>query len=206
MVLRGIILEMLPSMWPMMVIIGVIVISLRLGYLLKQGKRIVIYKEVMSLIFIIYVLCLYYIVTYKNINYGGVNLVPFKEMFRYSFMSDKFIKNIIGNIVLFIPYGYFSSYFLNNKKFSFNVLLTLIVTLSIELVQYNIGRTFDIDDIILNVIGGVIGFVVYIALDAVKGRLPKFLKSDTFLNILSIVLIVILIIYTFNINVVAWFK
>lgn len=117
MVLRGIILEMLPSMWPMMVIIGVIVISLRLGYLLKQGKRIVIYKEVMSLIFIIYVLCLYYIVTYKNINYGGVNLVPFKEMFRYSFMSDKFIKNIIGNIVLFIPYGYFSSYFLNNKVF-----------------------------------------------------------------------------------------
>ena len=126
MALRGIILEMLPSMWPMMVIIGVIVISLRLGYLLKQGKRIVIYKEVMSLIFIIYVLCLYYIVTYKNINYGGVNLVPFKEMFRYSFMSDKFIKNIIGNIVLFIPYGYFSSYFLNNKKFSFNILFTLI--------------------------------------------------------------------------------
>lgn len=206
MVLRGIILEMLPSMWPMMVIIGVIVISLRLGYLLKQGKRIVIYKEVMSLIFIIYVLCLYYIVTYKNINYGGVNLVPFKEMFRYSFMSDKFIKNIIGNIVLFIPYGYFSSYFLNNKKFSFNILFTLIVTLSIELVQYNIGRTFDIDDIILNVIGGVIGFVVYIALDAVKGRLPKSLKSDTFLNILSIVIVVILIIYTFNINVVAWFK
>lgn len=206
MVLRGIILEMLPSMWPMMVIIGVIVISLRLGYLLKQGKRIVIYKEVMSLIFIIYVLCLYYIVTYKNINYGGVNLVPFKEMFRYSFMSDKFIKNIIGNIVLFIPYGYFSSYFLNNKKFSFNILFTLIVTLSIELVQYNIGRTFDIDDIILNVIGGVIGFVVYIALDAVKVRLPKFLKSDTFLNILSIVIVVILIIYTFNINVVAWFK
>ena len=206
MALRGIILEMLPSMWPMMVIIGVIVISLRLGYLLKQGKRIVIYKEVMSLIFIIYVLCLYYIVTYKNINYGGVNLVPFKEMFRYSFMSDKFIKNIIGNIVLFIPYGYFSSYFLNNKKFSFNVLLTLIVTLPIELVQYNIGRTFDIDDIILNVIGGVIGFIVYIALDAVKGRLPKFLKSDTFLNILSIVIVVILIIYTFNINVVAWFK
>lgn len=206
MALRGIILEMLPSMWPMMVIIGVIVISLRLVYLLKQGKRIVIYKEVMSLIFIIYVLCLYYIVTYKNINYGGVNLVPFKEIFRYSFMSDKFIKNIIGNIVLFIPYGYFSSYFLNNKKFSFNVLLTLIVTLSIELVQYNIGRTFDIDDIILNVIGGVIGFIVYIALDAVKGRLPKFLKSDTFLNILSIVIVVILIIYTFNINVVAWFK
>ena len=206
MALRGIILEMLPSMWPMMVIIGVIVISLRLGYLLKQGKRIVIYKEVMSLIFIIYVLCLYYIVTYKNINYGGVNLVPFKEMFRYSFMSDKFIKNIIGNIVLFIPYGYFSSYFLNNKKFSFNILFTLIVTLSIELVQYNIGRTFDIDDIILNVIGGVIGFIVYIALDAVKGKLHKFLKSDTFLNILSIVIIVILIIYTFNINVVAWFK
>ena len=55
MALRGIILEMLPSMWPMMVIIGVIVISLRLGYLLKQGKRIVIYKEVMSLIFYSYV-------------------------------------------------------------------------------------------------------------------------------------------------------
>ena len=110
MALRGIILEMLPSMWPMMVIIGVIVISLRLGYLLKQGKRIVIYKEVMSLIFIIYVLCLYYIVTYKNINYGGLNLVPFKEMFRYSFMSDKFIKNIIIHLSFFFIYTYINCF------------------------------------------------------------------------------------------------
>ena len=114
MVVREIIKDMLPSMWPLITFVSVVAISLRLAYL-KGSKKFVLHKELMSLIFIIYILCLYFVVTGQDVNYGGVNLIPFKEMFRYEFGSYKFMKNIVGNILLFIPYGYYSSYYLNNK-------------------------------------------------------------------------------------------
>lgn len=197
---RQIIKELVPGMLPLVIFVSVVIISLRLTYL-KGSKKIVFHKELLMLIFIIYILCLYHVVTVQDINYGGINLIPFKEMFRYEIGSYKFIKNIIGNIVLFIPYGFFSSYYLNNKKMSRNIFLCLIATFTIETIQYYIGRVFDIDDIILNVIGGLIGYLFYIALMAIKERLPKFMKSDWFLNLLFIIIIMFGIIYGFNLNI-----
>ena len=58
-----------------------------------------------------------------------------------------------------------------------------------------IGRSFDVDDIILNVVGGIIGFLLYISLNAIRTHLPKFLRKDWFLNLLSILVIVLIILY-----------
>ena len=110
MVLKDIIEDVLPSIWPLVLFISVVVVSLRGTYLFTGSKKTIIYKEVLGLIFIIYILCLYHVLTYKNTGYGGVNLTPFKEMFRYTFGSDNFVKNIVGNILLFIPFGFFASY------------------------------------------------------------------------------------------------
>lgn len=200
MIVKEVIKDMLPSMWPLLVFVSIVAISLRIAFL-KGSKRFVLHKELMALVFILYILCLYSVVTYQDINYGGINLIPFKEMFRYEIGSYKFIKNIIGNILLFIPYGFFSSYYLNNKKISTNVVLCLIASLSIEIIQYHIGRVFDIDDIILNVLGGFIGCLLYVALNAIKNKLPKFMRSDAFLNFLFILIIILGIIYGFNINI-----
>ena len=203
MIVKEVITDMLPSMWPLLVFVSVVAISLRLTFL-KGSRKFVLHKELMGLIFIIYVLCLYYVVTAQDINYGGVNLIPFKEMFRYEIGSYKFMKNILGNILLFLPYGFFSSYYLNNKKISTNVILCLIASFSIECIQYYIGRVFDIDDIILNVVGGFCGCLLYVALTAIKGKLPKFMKSDGFLNFLFILVIVLGILFGFNINIFSY--
>lgn len=203
MVVKEVISKMIPSMWPLIVFVSIVAISLRLGFL-KGSKRFVLHKELMSLIFIIYILCLYYVVTVQDINYGGINLIPFKEMFRYDIGSYKFMKNIVGNILLFIPYGFFSSYYLNNKKISMNVILCLIASFSIECIQYYIGRVFDIDDVILNVFGGFCGCLLYVALSAIKGKLPKFMKSDAFLNLLFILVIILGILFGFNINIFSY--
>lgn len=200
MIVKEVIKDMIPSMWPLLVFVSVVAISLRIAFL-KGSKRFVLHKELMALVFILYVLCLYSVVTYQDINYGGINLIPFKEMFRYEIGSYKFIKNIIGNILLFIPYGFFSSYYLNNKKIGTNVLLCLIASSCIEIIQYYIGRVFDIDDIILNVLGGFIGCLLFVALNAIKNKLPKFMRSDAFLNFLFILIIILGIIYGFNINI-----
>ena len=203
MIAKEVIKEMLPSMWPLLTFVSVVAISMRIAFL-RGSKKFVFHRELMALIFIIYILCLYYVVTAQDINYGGINLIPFKEMFRYEIGSYKFMKNIVGNILLFIPYGFFSSYYLENRKIGTNVFICLIATLCIETIQYYIGRVFDIDDIILNVLGGFIGCLIYVALTAIKSKLPRFMKSDGFLNFLFILIVVLGIIYGFNIDIFSY--
>ncbi len=198
--IKNVFMEVMPGVWPMLIIITVIVSTLRIAYLITKHKRFQLHKEIIYLIFIIYILCLFHVVTFQDVNYGTSNFVPFKEIFRYSFGSPKFVKNICGNILLFIPYGFISSYLLKNKKFSVITILTIIVSLTIETVQYYIGRVFDIDDIILNLVGGICGFLIYIGLDAIRNKI-KILKNDTILDILIILVLAIVIIYSFNINI-----
>ena len=204
MIVKNIIEELFPNMWPMMIFISVVAISVRLAYIFKGSRKFVFHKELLGLVFILYVLCLYYILTYNDTAYGGVNLVPFKEMFRYSFGSYKFIKNVVGNIVLFIPFGFFVSYYLNSKKLGLPFLVTLIVTACAECIQYYIGRTFDIDDIILNLIGGFLGYLLFICLTAIKGKLPRFMRSDAFMNFLAIVIITLIVLFSLGINIFSY--
>ena len=103
--IKDIFLETLPDVWPMIVIILVIVCSLRITYLITKHKKFQFHKELIYLIAIIYILCLFYVVTFQDSNYGVSNYVPFKEIFRYSIGSHKFMKNILGNIILFIPWA-----------------------------------------------------------------------------------------------------
>lgn len=201
MIINNLINDIFKDIWPMILIITVITSSLRITFLIKQNKKISLYKELLNLIFIIYILCLYHVVTFQDINYGTNNFMPFREIFRYSIGSHKFFKNIIGNIILFIPFGFFTSYYLKNKKILTPLILTIIASSTIEIVQYYIGRVFDIDDIILNTFGGILGFLLFIGFDAIRHRLPKIFKNDTFLNILIIIIILLIIIYSFNLNI-----
>lgn len=198
--IKNVFMEVIPDVWPMLIIILVIVCSLRIAYLITKHKKFQLHKELIYLIAIIYILCLFHVVTFQDSNYGASNFVPFKEIFRYSIGSDKFIKNVLGNIVLFIPYGFLTSYLLNNKKLSVISVLTIIASLTIETVQYYIGRVFDIDDIILNLVGGIVGFLIFIGIDAIRSKI-KIFRNDTVLDILIILILAIVIIYSFNINI-----
>ena len=198
--IKNVFIESLPNIWPMIVIILVIVTSLRIAYLITKHKKFLLHKELIYLIAITYILCLFYVVTFQDSNYGVSNYIPFKEIFRYNIGSRKFIKNILGNIMLFIPYGFLSSYILKNRKISITFILSLIVSVTIEVVQYHIGRVFDIDDIILNVLGGIIGGLLFIGIDAIQNKV-KILKNDTVIDILVILLLIIIIMYSFNINI-----
>ena len=198
--IKNVFIASLPNIWPMIVIILVIVTSLRIAYLITKHKKFLLHKELIYLIAITYILCLFYVVTFQDSNYGVSNYIPFKEIFRYNIGSRKFIKNILGNIMLFIPYGFLSSYILKNRKISITFILSLIVSVTIEVVQYYIGRVFDIDDIILNVLGGIIGGLLFIGIDAIQNKV-KILKNDTVIDILVILLLIITIMYSFNINI-----
>lgn len=202
--IKNMITSFFPDVWPLVIIITVIACSLRMAYLIKNNQKFCFYKELFTLIFIIYVVCLFEIVTLQDNNYGLSNFIPFKEMLRYEFGSRLFIKNIVGNILLFLPYGYFSSEYLKSKKISTPCILTLIVSLTIELVQLNIGRTFDVDDVILNTVGGILGYLLYRLIDKIKSKLPKFFKTEGFMNFFVVLILVLFIIYLCDLHMMNW--
>ena len=204
--IKSIITSYFHDVWPVIIIITVIATSLRIAYLLKNRQRFCFYKEISVLLFILYVMCLFEIVTLQDYNYGLSNYIPFKEIFRYEVGSRLFIKNIIGNVLLFLPYGYFASDYLKSKKILPICFLTMLVSVTIEYVQLNIGRTFDIDDVILNTMGGIFGYLLYRLIERIKGKLPSILKTDGFLNFFVILMLIIGIIYLFDWPVIEWFN
>ncbi len=185
----------LSGAWPMVFIFCIILVTVRISYLRINHQKFSLFNEIYTLIFLIYILLLFELVTNTESGGSGLNLMPFKEITRYTFGSPLFIYNVLGNILAFVPFGYFVSSYVKAKRVGEMTIITLITSLAIELVQYRIGRTFDIDDIILNVAGGIIGFLIYIAITAIQKHLPSLFKSDLFYNILSIIVIVIIIAY-----------
>lgn len=180
--------------WPMVLISTIIIVSFRVAYLWKNRSKFVLYQDLLMLCFIIYVLCLFQVVTFQDtVSWSSNNFIPFKEIFRYDFGSRLFVKNVLGNMILFLPFGFFISYYLKCEKAWLPIVLTLIASCSIETVQMIIGRVFDIDDILLNLLGGILGFACYYGLSKIGEKLPSVLKSEMFLNIIAIVLLIGLI-------------
>lgn len=181
-------LSLINDTWSIVVISSIVAISLRLTYLKLAKRKINYADEFLKLVFIIYILCLFQIVTYQDVSIGGMNLIPFKEIFRYNFGSDLFFENVIGNMALFIPYGIFIAKVFKDCKVIYPLFLSFIASLAIELTQLSIGRVFDVDDVILNVIGAVVGYYLYKLFTKIKKE--DFLKKyDILLDILFILLV-----------------
>lgn len=187
--------ELMSNTWPTLVIFLVIIIIMRFFYIRNSGKKFILHEELILLLFVTYILLLFELVTSRDVWMSGTNLVPFKEILRYPIGSENFYRQVIGNIVLFVPFGFFATYYTKINRITNISFITLLVSLTIEIVQKYIGRSFDVDDIILNVVGGIIGFLVFVALDAIKRKLPKFLQKDGFYNILSILLVIFVALY-----------
>ena len=82
--------------WPMVLISCVVIVGLRISYLIKNKKKFVIYKELLSLSFLIYIMCLFQVVTFQDdVTWSSNNFVPFKEILRYNMGSRLFFKNVV---------------------------------------------------------------------------------------------------------------
>ena len=182
------------SSLPMLIIFLVIVIATRITYLIVQHKKFVLNKEFSYLVVLVYVMLLFQLVTSTDINYhSGINYIPFTEIFRYKVGSTLFLLNVVGNIIIFIPFGIFITKVLKTNKFLPLFIVSIIASLCIESVQLYIGRAFDVDDILLNCLGSILGWFIYVILNKLNDRLPKFMKSDLFYDILCILFMIALI-------------
>jgi len=105
------------------------------------------------------------------------NLTPFKEIRRFIVYSGQLgassvFTNLLGNVVAFIPFGIFLPILTNNRLKFFQVtVFTFALTLAIEMIQLmsRVG-IFDVDDMILNTLGGIIGYLLFFVWKSTKGR------------------------------------
>lgn len=183
------VISLLKYTWPTIVMAVIIAVLLRTTDLIVNKKRLVIHKELLGLSFIIYILCLFYVVTFQDVSWSSHNFVPFKEILRYELGTGLFYKNIFGNMLLFVPYGIFIAKYVNLKQPIVVGLISFITSLSIEVIQFLIGRVFDVDDIILNVLGCLLGYFVYRLFQKWGSKLPNFLKKDILWDVISVLVL-----------------
>ncbi|WP_127529271.1 VanZ family protein [Paenibacillus kobensis] len=97
----------------------------------------------------------------------SINLIPFHSISEYISGSTANLRrfafgNVVGNIFIFIPLGVYLSIFKNNKRAISNLLFIFVVSFFVEVLQGLLGiGAADIDDIILNGLGGWIGILAY---------------------------------------------
>ena len=129
-------------------------------------------KKITYLVFGIYLIFLCWLVLFKCAisiedipHFRGVNLIPFY----YNNENSVHLKEVVYNIVVFIPAGfYFTALFGKEKKLT-GVFITAILSLLFEITQwiFSIGAS-DITDLITNTLGGICGLFLFILMGKIS--------------------------------------
>ncbi len=166
------------NMIPYMIITIPIYLISRIIFIKSKSKKINWYHEITLFIFVLFTVGLSSQTIIPKFEFGVIgfnvvqngihetNLIPFKVLFEtYNevFVNgyiNYFLINFLGNIILFIPIGFFIPLLWNvsNKKV---ILIGFCSSLFIEICQLFLTRGTDIDDVILNTTGVLIGLFLY---------------------------------------------
>ena len=119
----------------------------------------------------------------------NVNLLPFRELIRGGGKID--LAETILNIFIFVPLGIYGRIIFRQWMFANRLLSICLISLTFEALQYffRIGA-FDITDIITNTLGGMIGIVIYEAIEKIFNDVSR---SQKFINIVGTIGTVIII-------------
>ena len=141
-------------------------------------KKTRISCRVRWIVFLFYVLLLIYLLFFSEFFGRGpgvshrfsMNLIPFHEIRRYLTQAPRIgayyvCTNLIGNIVCFMPFGYFLTRFFYRKHVrripAAVTLLSAAFSASVEILQFLTSTgCADVDDVILNTLGGFLGWLI----------------------------------------------
>ncbi|PEM26525.1 VanZ family protein [Bacillus pseudomycoides] len=120
-----------------------------------------------------------------NADYSNVlhNITPFKSITNYLLNFDHYnfstwFYNTFGNVLLFLPLGILITLvFVDLKHFRHVIYLSLFVSLIIEIAQFftTLG-VLDVDDIILNTLGSILGFLILVL---IKNKKLKYIGANS---------------------------
>lgn len=115
--------------------------------------------------------------------FWNYNITPFRTISPYlKNITDSYAyMNILGNIVPFIPFGFFVPMVLFKKvRFLKTILLSFLCVLLFEIFQFiSMLGFFDIDDVILNTLGCMVGYLIYFICLPINGLHTKKANSKS---------------------------
>lgn len=109
---------------------------------------------------------------------NNIQFVPFCTIIEYIGVMQEFsvfdtgFVNLAGNIVMFVPLGIFlPALFLKMRKFRLFLPTFVLIIVCVEVIQaFTLLGSCDIDDLILNVAGGCVGYLICSAVSRVVNR------------------------------------
>lgn len=111
-------------------------------------------------------------------SYRFLNLRPFAWAFTpYAMGTARMVAQLLLNVAMFVPAGLLLPLaFGRLNRFWRTAAVCLGITLAIETLQYFIGRSADIDDVLLNLLGGMLGYGLFALARRRYGRQRWFLQ------------------------------
>lgn len=146
----------------------------------KEAKKI---RALGKVLFVLYIGFLIYFLFLSDW-YGreGVldeyryNLELFKEIRRFIVYREQLgvfavFSNLFGNILIFLPFGFFISMAGKTRGFFKTLFYSLALSLCVEVLQLvtRVG-SFDVDDILLNTMGGVLGYIIFVICNRIRRK------------------------------------
>ena len=146
----------------------------------KSRKRIRILGKIL---FVLYIIFIIYFLIFSDW-YGRTgemqeyhyNLVLFKEIKRFWEYRDQvgmfaMFTNLFGNVIIFMPFGFFMPMASKYRSLFSTVFYSFGLSLCVEMFQLvtKVG-SFDVDDLLLNTIGGLAGYILFIICAAIRRR------------------------------------
>lgn len=127
-------------------------------------------------VFVIYLIALVYFLFFSEqmgrvpSNEYKYSLVPLREIRRYLMYWREIgtwnvMLNLLGNVICFVPFGFVLPIISRSQRRGYKILLlSFLCSLLVELIQLvsKVGSC-DVDDIILNTFGGMLGFFLFFA-------------------------------------------
>jgi glycopeptide antibiotics resistance protein len=148
-------------------------------------------------LFVIYLIALFWILLFKlGVRFSymenrSVNLIPFSEFLILNGKID--FGELIMNVIIFVPFGIYAGVLFKRRMFGKSLFFFFLLSLIIEGLQFifRLGA-FDITDIITNTLGGVIGLMIFKAIEKV---FKNSVKAQKFINITASIGTVLMILF-----------
>ena len=146
-------------------------------------------------LFVIYLIALHWILLFKlGVRFSymedrRVNLIPFSEALISNGKMDA--GEIISNVVIFVPLGIYAGVLFKRWTLGNKLCFFFLVSLLLEGLQFflRIGA-FDITDIISNTLGGIIGLMIF---QAIEKAFNNSIRSQKFINVIAAIGTVLII-------------
>ncbi|WP_345451179.1 VanZ family protein [Arthrobacter gyeryongensis] len=121
----------------------------------------------------------------------SINLIPFASIAEYAFSHSPGTErvafaNVVGNILIFIPLGVYASWLRHRAAARPTMFTVASVSVAVEIIQgvFAVGAS-DIDDVILNCVGGLIGMLAFWLLSAILRKRSRERTAMAVFSVLS---------------------